>query len=287
MSRLTDTLFVASQYITPHHGLSRAVGALASSQQSWLKNAAIKRFIRAFDVNMDEAERQHPSDFSCFNDFFTRELKAGARPIAQGENTLVSPADGVISQMGRINGEAIFQAKGHDFTVTDLLGGDARRAEPFANGEFATIYLSPKDYHRVHMPTQGKLREVVYVPGKLFSVNPTTASAVPRLFARNERLVAIFDTPTGPMAMVLVGAMIVAAIETVWSGLVTPPKRELRVTPYPAPDVQLAKGAEMGRFLLGSTVILCFGENSVNWQADLEAGSAIRMGQALAEASAP
>lgn len=277
-------IFIAFQYLVPQHLLSRLVGWIAASEVQWLKNAFINFFISKFGINMNEAKRKSADEFRCFNDFFTRELEDGARPIAGGDDVLVSPADGAISQLGEIKNGRVFQAKGQDYSLIELLGGDTKRAEEFMGGEFATIYLSPKDYHRVHMPTTGTLREMIYVPGDLFSVNKVTAENVPRLFSRNERLVAIFDTEHGPMAMVLVGAMIVAAIETVWAGLITPPKRELKVTNFQNPQaIKLEKGAEMGRFLLGSTVVLCFTKDSIKWQEHLEADSPLRMGEAVAK----
>lgn len=276
-------LFIAVQYLLPQHLLSRLVGCLAASKVRWLKNSFIRFFIDQYEVNMNEARRKTADEFCCFNDFFTRELEDGARPIAAGIHDIASPADGAVSQLGKIEHGRIFQAKGQDYSLIELLGGDARRAEAFMGGEFATIYLSPKDYHRVHMPLTGTLREMIYVPGDLFSVNKTTAENVPRLFARNERLVAIFDTEHGPMAMVLVGAMIVAAIETVWAGLITPPKRELKVTNYSNPQpITLKKGDEMGRFLLGSTVVLCFARDAIDWLETLQADSPLRMGEAIA-----
>lgn len=277
-----DDLFIASQYILPHHLLSRTVGKLAACETPWLKNFLIRQFMDQFGIRLDDAARQTPEQFRSFNDFFTRELRDGVRPVDTASNTLVSPADGAISQLGQIRHGRIFQAKGQDFSLNELLGGDPQRSAPFVNGSFATVYLSPRDYHRVHMPLAGTLREMVYVPGALFSVNQTTAENVPRLFARNERLVAIFDTEVGPMAMVLVGAMIVAAIETVWAGRITPPTRELKVVDYQNPQpVSLGKGEEMGRFLLGSTVILCFPENVMQWDKDLESGSPVRVGKRM------
>ena len=279
---MLDNLFVLSQYLTPQHTLSRTVGMLADCKQPQIKDAFIKWFINRYQVNMAEAAKENPSDFPCFNDFFTRELKPGLRPIADANDQVSCPVDGAISQLGDINHGQIFQAKGQDYSLTDLLGGDIARAKPFMGGKFATIYLAPKDYHRIHMPLGGTLREMIYVPGKLFSVNPVTAEKVPGLFARNERLVAIFDTEFGPMAMVLVGAMIVAAIETVWSGQVAPPVRKLKVTEYPAEPsnpITLNKGDEMGRFKLGSTVVLAFPENMVEFTETLKAGSVVRMGQ--------
>lgn len=281
---MKDRIFIAFQYLVPQHALSRLVGWLAANRIGFLKNFLIRQFIQKFDVNMSEAQRQNAEDFVCFNDFFTRELLPDARPLDKGGSALLSPADGAISQLGDIKDGRIFQAKGQDYSLTELLGGDSDRAEAFMGGKFATIYLSPKDYHRVHMPLAGRLREMVYVPGDLFSVNQVTAANVPRLFARNERLVAIFDTEHGPMAMVLVGAMIVAAIETVWHGRITPPIREKRVTRYQvAEDVALEKGAEMGRFLLGSTVVLCFAKNTMQWLPELVAGSPLRMGEMIGQ----
>jgi phosphatidylserine decarboxylase len=281
---IKDRLFIASQYVLPQHLLSRAVGTLADAEMEWVKNPLINLFIKQFGVNMSEAQRQTAGEFKSFNDFFTRELIDGARPIEGDASVLSSPADGAVSQLGEIVDGRVFQAKGQDYCLTELLGGDAQRAAPFMGGEFATIYLSPKDYHRVHMPMKGTLRDMIYVPGDLFSVNQVTAENVPRLFARNERVVCIFDTEKGPMAMVLVGAMIVAAVETVWAGHIAPPRRELKVTEYGAPTpVSLEKGAEMGRFKLGSTVILCHPKDTVKWSENLKAGTPLRMGEAIAE----
>lgn len=281
---IKDRLFIASQYVLPQHLLSRAVGSLADAEMEWVKNPLINLFIKQFGVNMSEAQRQTASEFKSFNDFFTRELIDGARPIEGDASVLSSPADGAVSQLGEIVDGRVFQAKGQDYCLTELLGGDAQRAAPFMGGEFATIYLSPKDYHRVHMPMKGTLRDMIYVPGDLFSVNQVTAENVPRLFARNERVVCIFDTERGPMAMVLVGAMIVAAVETVWAGHIAPPRRELKVTEYGAPTpVSLEKGAEMGRFKLGSTVILCHPKDTVKWSENLKAGTPLRMGEAIAD----
>lgn len=278
-----DRLLVMPQYLLPHHLLSRGVGVLAESRWPLIKNTFINVFSSMFPINMSEALEENPLAYASFNDFFTRALKPGARPIA--ETGIACPADGAVSQLGTIQDELIFQAKGHHYTLTQLLGGDESRAAPFRHGEFATIYLSPRDYHRVHMPFSGTLREMVYVPGKLFSVNQRTSEHVPALFARNERVVAIFDTDLGPMAMVLVGAMIVASIETVWAGLVTPPKRHLNVTQYGAQaqrETVLARGEEMGRFKLGSTVIMLFPEGKVHWREGLAPGSSVRMGEPLA-----
>lgn len=284
---MKDRLFILLQYILPHHGLSRLAGCLAECRISWIKNPFTRWFVRQFDVDMTQAKVEDPCAYEHFNAFFTRELKDGARPIAQQAGGIVSPADGAISQLGAIENGRIFQAKGHSFSATELLGGDHARSAEFMGGQFATVYLSPRDYHRVHMPVTGTLREMIYVPGRIFSVNQTTAENVPELFARNERVVCIFDTEQGPMAMVLVGAMIVASIETVWAGLVTPPKRQIKTVRYDdaarAP-ITLEKGAEMGRFKLGSTVVLLFGKDQMQWAQELSAGSSVQMGQLLGQA---
>ena len=235
---------------------------------------------------MDEAVIEEPTRYPSFNAFFTRALKPDVRPIHPDPMRIVCPADGAVSQLGVIDHGRVFQAKGHSYSLTTLLGGDSTVAEPFINGRYATIYLSPKDYHRVHMPIEGRLREMIYVPGQLFSVNDATVREVPNLFARNERLVALFDTPAGPMAMILVGAMIVASIETVWAGQIAPPPRTIKRTSYlpkESTPVVLAKGDEMGRFKLGSTVILLFGDNAINWDQTYGPGSATRLGEPLAE----
>jgi len=276
-----DNLFVFMQYLIPQHSLSRLVGWFASTKIEWIKSTFITKFAAKYQVNMDEALNSDLSSYASFNDFFTRALKDGARPIA--DSTLVSPADGAVSQLGEIELGRCFQAKGRDFGVTELLGGDSNRAEPFLNGDFTTIYLSPKDYHRVHMPCAGTLKETVYVPGDLFSVNPTTAQGVDGLFARNERLVCMFETEHGPMAMVLVGAMIVAGIETVWSGQVCPLPKEAQVQDFSQGEIKLEKGDEMGRFKLGSTVILCFPKDTIKFLEEIKAETPLTMGQALAD----
>lgn len=274
-----DKLFSLVQYPLPHHLISRLVGHLAECRTPWLKNLMIEQFIRLFNVDMSQAREPDPRTYDCFNAFFTRAMRDDARPIGEG---LVSPTDGFLSQSGRIEHGTLIQAKGQAYSLTALLGGDNRRAAPFRQGSFATIYLSPRDYHRVHMPLSGTLREMTYVPGRLFSVNLATAAHVPGLFARNERLVCIFDTDHGPMAMVLVGAMIVAAIETVWAGQVTPLSGQVQTTRFDEP-ITLAKGAEMGRFKLGSTVIMCF-TKPVDFRQDLAINdSLVSMGQPLGQ----
>lgn len=278
-----DVLFILLQKVLPQHALSRLVGRLARSESHWIKQLFINQFIKQYKVDLTEAAISNPEDFACFNDFFTRALKEGARPIA--EQAVVSPADGQISQIGHIRGSDLLQAKGQYFSLHDLLGGDATLTGEFINGEFATIYLSPKDYHRVHMPVTGTLRKTIYVPGKLYSVNKTTSEQVPGLFAKNERLVCIFDTEMGPMAVILVGAMIVAAIETVFAGQVTPLTTQIQQQNYSdRGEVVLEKGAELGRFKLGSTAIVLFGEKRCQWLSSAKAGNDIRMGEALGDA---
>ncbi|EHJ91267.1 archaetidylserine decarboxylase [Vreelandella boliviensis] len=251
---LSQKAFSLLQYPLPHHALSRLTGKFAQCDNPWVKNTLIKAFIKRFDVDMSQALEPDPTAYATFNDFFTRALKADARPLGDG---ILSPADGTLSQYGRLQAGQLVQAKGHTYSAQTLLGGDTALAEEFLGGSFATVYLSPRDYHRVHMPETGTLREMIYVPGRLFSVNQATANYVPGLFARNERLVCIFDTEHGPMAMTLVGAMIVAAIETVWSGQVTPLAGQPQRMQFGQP-ITLEKGAEMGRFKLGSTVVMCF-----------------------------
>lgn len=214
------------QHMIPQHLFSRFIGLFANAQQPFIKNNLINWFIRRYQVDMSCAIHAEAQAYNSFNDFFTRTLKAGARNLVSCDKAIACPVDGVVSQIGDIHDGRIFQAKGFDFTATELLGGSTDRAAPFSDGKFVTLYLSPRDYHRIHMPIIGHLKEMVYIPGKLFSVNPATATSVPRLFARNERVVALFDTPMGAMAVVLVGAMIVASINTVWHGEVTPPEKE-------------------------------------------------------------
>lgn len=277
---MKDKLFIALQYIIPQHLLSRMAGWLGETSISCIKNPFTNWFVQQYGVNMSEAIIEDPTAYKSFNDFFTRALKDNARPIDSQSNSIVSPADGAISQLGDIKNGRIFQAKGQDFSLTELLGGDLDIAKPFMGGKFATVYLSPKDYHRVHMPMNGKLKSMIHVPGDLFSVNTTTAENVPRLFARNERTVCIFDTEIGPMAVVLVGAMIVASIETVWAGQTTPLKREIKTTHYPQNDkIKLQKGEEMGRFKLGSTAVVLFAKDAMSWDEDYQAGSATVMGK--------
>lgn len=278
---MSDALFIALQRLTPQHALSRAAGLLASSTTPMIKNSFIQWFAKKYDVDMSEALEPNLESYACFNDFFTRALKPGARPIC-GDDLMACPADGAISQLGDIKDGRIFQAKGQDYSLLELVGGHKDDATPFMDGNFATIYLSPKDYHRVHMPWAGKLTKMTHIPGDLFSVNTATAEGVPRLFARNERVVCHFETDNGPVAVVLVGAMIVASVYVPWQGLVAPVKKQVRHWDYRLPtDVNLDKGAEMGRFLLGSTAIILTEKDRFEWKQHLKAGSKVRMGEAI------
>lgn len=280
---MNKALFISFQKLVPQHCLSRLVGSLANCKTPWVKKRFIHWFHKQYNIEMKDALVEDIDAYACFNDFFTRALKPDARPIDSNPLSITSPADGAISQIGKIEHGRVFQAKGRTYGVTTLLGGEESRAQPFINGDFATIYLSPRDYHRVHMPISGVLKETIYIPGDLYSVNQTTAEEVDQLFARNERLVAIFDTEIGPMAMVLVGAMIVAGIEVVWQGQVAPPLKKPTILDRQfSPPINLAKGEEMGRFMLGSTVILLFGENAIQWTDSLQANSAVQLGKPLA-----
>lgn len=284
MRVIKEFLFILCQFLLPHHLVSRLAGYIAECRWPWFKNLLIKKFIDHYRVDMAEAQESNPEAYAHFNDFFTRALKADARTFVQQPDSIACPVDGTISQLGDIREGRIFQAKGHEFSALELLGGSAQLAELFQEGKFATVYLSPKDYHRIHMPIAGELKQTLYVPGRLYSVSPLTTNQIPRLFARNERLIALFDTEMGPMAMILVGAMIVASIETVWASLVTPPKRQLKQTQY-GDRIRLEKGDEMGRFKLGSTVIMLFGKDAMQWEQSLAADQGVRMGQLLGSAA--
>ena len=283
---ITDNLKIAGQYCLPKHAISRLVGKLAAAEAGSLTTTLIKAFIKRYQVDMSEALHESPEFYGNFNDFFTRELKAGIRPIVADPLTVALPVDGAISQLGAINQGRIIQAKNHDYSARELLGGFDDLVAPFRGGSFATIYLAPKDYHRIHMPVEGVLESMVFVPGDLFSVNPLTARRVPNLFARNERVVATFSTPYGPLAMVLVGATIVASIETVWAGTVAPSrgKKEVVRWDYQGEEaISLAKGAEMGRFKLGSTVVCLFGpEMLAHFSEALQPEAVTRLGQPFA-----
>ena len=278
-------LFILFQYLLPHHLLSRMVGVLA--QNHLLRKLFIRAFIKRYKVDLSQAKIQDVEKFENFNAFFTRELQDGARPLANAQGAIVCPADGAISQLGNITAGSLLQAKGRHYSCESLLAGDVQMAGLFRDGTFATIYLSPRDYHRVHMPMAGVLKKTVYVPGKLFSVNQTTADAVPDLFTVNERLICLFDTKLGPMVVILVGAMIVAGIDTVWAGEICPRsgKREIQITDYAnqAPAVELPLGGELGRFRLGSTAIVLFPHGTINFASSLKATSSVAMGQLLGQ----
>lgn len=257
---------------------------LTRCEYKWFLKLILPLFIRKFKVNMDEAKDPNWESYASFNYFFTRELKEDARKICKDKKAIASPVDGAVSQLGKIKEDLIFQAKGHAYSLTQLLGDREDLAETFKNGEFNTIYLSPKDYHRIHMPVDGSLQEMIHVPGELFSVNPTTVENVPALFARNERVICLFDTPTGSMAMILVGAIFVGSIETVWHGEVTPPTRkDIRNWKYNDAEHQFVKGQEMGRFNMGSTVILLYTKNKMDWVKELKAEDAVQLGQEIGQ----
>lgn len=277
---------VGLQYWLPKHALTRLIGKLASAKAGWLTTAVIRQFIKFYKVNMNEALYPAPEHYETFNAFFTRELKLGARPVVEDDTVYTHPADGTVSQFGPIIDGSLIQAKGHTYTTLELLGGDKTLADQFSDGGFATIYLSPRDYHRVHMPCDGTLREMIYIPGDLFSVNPLTAEHVPNLFARNERVVCIFDTAAGPMAQILVGATIVGSIEVVWAGIITPPTgNTIYRWRYPKDTdkaICLKKGDEMGRFLLGSTVINLFAKEAIHFDDSMNIGRSTRYGETYA-----
>ncbi len=283
---LLDYLKALPQYLMPGHLVSRLIHTFTRLRHQGIKNRFTDWFVNHFRVNMDEALESDPHAYETFNAFFTRALKPEVRPIVSGEGELACPVDGAVSQARAIANGRIFQAKGHDYSLEQLLGGSPERAKPFDGGSFATIYLSPRDYHRIHMPVTGTLREMVHVPGRLFSVNPATTRVIPGLFARNERVVSIFDTAVGPLAMVKVGAVNVGSIETVWTGEVTPPAgRVVRSWHYEGDQaITLEKGAEMGRFNMGSTVIVIFGPEAVEWADEITPCAPVRLGQLLARA---
>lgn len=277
---MNDSLFIALQRLAPQHLISRAAGAFANSETPLIKNNFIRWFHNKYQVDMSQALEQDPLAYPSFNAFFTRALREDARPIQGDEQTVACPSDGVLSQFGRIEEGRIIQAKGQTFTVAELLA-DTSGTEAYQNGQFATVYLSPRDYHRVHMPLAGTLTQMTHIPGRLFSVNAVTTEHVPRLFARNERVVCHFDTEYGPMVVVLVGAMIVAGIETVWAGPVAPVKRQIQHSYYRPQEVKLARGEELGRFHLGSTVVVLLPEGRCHWPSHLSPGSFVIMGEPL------
>jgi phosphatidylserine decarboxylase len=272
---------VLPQYLLPKQALTQFAGRVAGAKGGAYTTSLIRWFVGKYGVNMDEAHNADITSYASFNDFFTRALKDGVRPLADAD--FVSPVDGAISQCGEIDDHQIFQAKGHKFTTTDLVGGDAELARQFQHGSFANLYLSPRDYHRLHMPCDGRLTRMIYVPGALFSVNPTTARGIPNLFARNERVVCVFESPQhGPFVMVLVGATIVGSIATVWHGVVNPARAgQLREWRYDDQDVVLKKGEEMGRFLLGSTIVMLFRKDAISLNPAWGPERAIRLGEVM------
>ncbi|WII92851.1 archaetidylserine decarboxylase [Kingella negevensis] len=276
---------IAFHYLLPQLAVTRLAGWFANKQWGGATHFVIEQFAKAYKINWDEAKKSKPSDFADFNEFFTRELKDGARPIVSGSCELCLPADGRVSESGQIDDNRLLQAKGHSFTLEDLLAGDTELAAQFKNGSFLTTYLSPRDYHRVHMPCAGTLRKMIYVSGELFSVNPFLAQHVPNLFARNERVICVFDTEFGTMVQILVGATVTASMTTVWYGTVNPPRENgVRVWDYPAEGenvICLEKGVEMGAFRLGSTVVNLFPQNTVVLDERLQAGEITRMGELL------
>ncbi len=277
---MSDRLAVLPQYLLPKQALTAFAGRVANARGGERTTRLIRWFVRRYQVNMAEAANPDIASYDTFNAFFTRALRDGVRPLADA--MLTCPVDGAISQCGRIEDDQIFQAKGHHYSTTALLGGDAALAAQFANGQFATIYLSPRDYHRIHMPCDGTLQRMIYVPGALFSVNPTTARGVPGLFARNERVVCVFDTAFGTMVLTLVGATVVGSMATTWHGVVNPPRRgEVTEWTYEGQNICLKKGEEMGRFLLGSTVVLLFPQHSMTFNPEWLATRPVRLGEAM------
>ncbi|MCP1289592.1 MULTISPECIES: archaetidylserine decarboxylase [Chromobacterium] len=280
---MSERLFVLLQHLMPKLAMTRLAGRIANWEGGSLTQWIIRRFIARYQVDMNEAAASDPSAYASFNAFFTRALRADARPLSS--ERLACPVDGAISQFGRIEQGQIFQAKGRSYSAQALLAGDAESARRFDDGHFATIYLSPRDYHRIHMPCDGRLLRMSYVPGELYSVNPATARGVDRLFARNERVVCLFEGQDGrPFALVLVGATIVGSMATVWHGVVNPPRPgQIRHWDYRDQDIRLAKGEEMGRFLLGSTVVLLFPQGPLSFNPAWQAAGAVRMGEAMAD----
>jgi len=287
MKSVIERLLAGIQYILPHHFLSRIVYVLMRSEIVWLKNALIRLISRIAGINVSEALSPDPADYASFNAWFTRALKPGARIFDTDPQAFLSPCDGRISETGKLHENRILQAKGKEYTLQDLLANDPVCSQ-LTDGYFSTIYLSPKDYHRIHMPLGGRLQRMIHVPGRLFSVAPYTARLVPGLFARNERVISIFETDSGPLVMVLVGAMLVSSTETVWAGEVTPSKnKDLTVTDYSEENISLSKGDEMGRFNMGSTVILLMPSDTVRTIEGTEAGNSVNVGQALAHLNLP
>jgi phosphatidylserine decarboxylase len=279
-----DKLFAALQYVLPKHLMSRAIYAIARSESRFVRNTFLRIFLSLFDINMAEAVQSDPFAYRTFNDFFTRALKPSARPIAIESELLVSPVDGTVSQVGELLNESILQAKGQHYTLQELLAGDEESIATYRNGSFACIYLAPYNYHRIHMPYAGTALKNIYVPGDLFSVNASTARAVPRVFARNERLICEFNTPIGRVAVILVGALHVGSIETVHCGEVNPPPRTRKRPEIIAKGIgrEFNKGEELGRFNMGSTVVLLFERNRIHWDASMHANATVQLGRPIA-----
>jgi phosphatidylserine decarboxylase len=281
---MSDRLAVLPQYLLPKQALTLLAGRFARAQAGAFTTRLIAWFVKRYDVNMAEAANPDVASYVTFNDFFTRALRDGARPLAQAD--LICPVDGAISQFGPMQGQQIFQAKGHQYSSTALVGGDATLAAQFDNGHFATLYLSPRDYHRIHMPCAARLMRMIYVPGDLFSVNPTTARGVPGLFARNERVVCVFERPNGlgNFVLVLVGATIVGSMATTWHGVINNPRAgKLMDVRYDNEPIEFKQGDEMGRFLLGSTVVMLFPKGPLKFNSAWQPAGAIRLGEAMAQ----
>lgn len=281
---LIDRLFALLLYVLPHHLLSELMYWLTRLEWAPLKNLLIKLAINVYKIDMGLAKESDPATYPCFNAFFTRALRPDARPLAQEANSVLCPVDGAVSQSGRIENGRIFQAKGQDYTLEELVGGNCDMAKAFEGGSFATIYLSPRDYHRIHMPLGGSLKQMVHVPGRLFSVSPSTTRTVPRLFSRNERVINLFETEAGPMAVIMVGAIFVASMDTVWAGTVAPVHRCIQSWDYSGKSlapVDLERGTEMGRFNMGSTIVLLFGKDAVEWTERLQPGWKVQMGEKI------
>ncbi|OGT44455.1 MAG: phosphatidylserine decarboxylase [Gammaproteobacteria bacterium RIFCSPHIGHO2_12_FULL_37_34] len=275
---MPKSIFILLQYLTPHYLFTQLMGRLAESQRFWLKNFLIKRFIKHYKINLGEAIIETPDVYSSFNQFFIRQLKPNARPICQEEHEIASPVDGIITQLGTIFNNQLLQAKNYYYNLENLLGGNQLLADNFHNGLYATFYLAPHHYHRVHMPLNGTLEQTIYVPGKLFSVNPIMSESIPQLFTRNERLITIFNTHVGKMAVILIGAMIVGNIQTVW---LNHPFRGNKIVTLSSNPITLSKGAELGYFKIGSTVILLYEQNKIRWEPSLIAKTNVQLGQCV------
>ena len=267
------------QYLLPQRSLSALAGKIANSHQPWLKDFLIQRFMHHYPIDLTDAAIENPKHYATFNDFFTRQLKPSARPIVPNANQISCPVDGYVAQVGKIAAQTLIQAKGQRYTLNKLLGHDANLIEKFTHGAFGTFYLAPHNYHRIHMPLDGELKQTIYLPGKLFSVNVAAMQRIPDLYSRNERLVCVFETDAGPMAVILVGALFVGGMQTVW--MEEPIRASSRKEQLFANEIPLLKGAELGQFKFGSTVIVLFGANKVQWSEHLTQDTVLRVGQSL------